>query len=93
MISNYLFIGGPEIFIIFLIVVLFFGADKIPDVARGLGKGIRQVKDATNEIKNEINESAKGQGITEDLTKDINSEINKAKESIDKATGSIKRGF
>jgi sec-independent protein translocase protein TatA len=42
---NFLFIGGPEIFIIVLIVVMVFGADKIPEIARGLGKGIRQVKE------------------------------------------------
>ncbi len=50
---NFLFIGGPEIFIIVLIVVMVFGADKIPEIARGLGKGIRQVKEATNDIKKE----------------------------------------
>ena len=44
MFSSYLFIGGPEIFIIILIVVMVFGADKIPEIARGLGKGMRQVK-------------------------------------------------
>ena len=45
------FISGAEIFVIFLIVLLLFGADKIPDIAKGLGKGIRQAKDATQEIK------------------------------------------
>ena len=39
----FLFIGGPEIFIIILIVVMLFGADKIPEIARGLGKGMRQI--------------------------------------------------
>lgn len=34
----FLFIGAPEIFVIMLIVVMVFGADKIPDIARGLGK-------------------------------------------------------
>ena len=92
MVGTFLFIGGPEIFIIILIVVMFFGTDKIPDIARGLGKGIRQVKDATNEIKSEINDSAKNHGIDADLTKNINKEIKSAKESIDKVTGPIKRG-
>ena len=50
----FLFISGPEVMIIMLIVVMVFGADKIPEIARGLGKGIRQVKDATNDIKREI---------------------------------------
>ena len=53
-----LFIGAPEVMIVLLIVVMLFGADKIPEIARGLGKGMRQIKDATNDIKREINDSA-----------------------------------
>ena len=52
-----LFIGGPEIFIILLFVVLFFGANKIPELARGLGKAMRELKDASNEIKKDIRDS------------------------------------
>ena len=61
--TTFLFISGPEIMVIMLIVVMVFGADKIPEIARGLGKGIRQVKDATNDIKREINDSAKTVGF------------------------------
>ena len=53
-----LFIGGPEIFIILLFVVLFFGANKIPELARGLGKAMRELKDASNEIKKDIRDSS-----------------------------------
>ncbi len=53
-----LFIGGPEIFIILLFVVLFFGANKIPELARGLGKAMREFKDASNEIKKDIRDSS-----------------------------------
>ena len=52
-----LFIGGPEILIILLFVVLFFGANKIPELAKGLGKAIRELKDASNEIKKDIRDS------------------------------------
>ena len=90
---NFLFIGGPEIFIIVLIVVMVFGADKIHEIARGLGKGIRQVKEATNDIKKEINDSAKDQGLDAGLTNDIKKEIKDAKEGLDKITGPIKRNF
>lgn len=93
MIGTFLFIGGPEIFIIILIVVMVFGTDKIPDIARGLGKGMRQIKDATNDIKKEINESAKTQGIDTDLASDIKKEINEVKENIDDMTGPIKRNM
>ncbi|MCL4162543.1 UNVERIFIED_CONTAM: hypothetical protein GTU68_040383, partial [Idotea baltica] len=44
--------------VIMLIVVMVFGADKIPEIARGLGKGMRQMKDASNDIKKEIKDSA-----------------------------------
>jgi sec-independent protein translocase protein TatA len=89
--TTFLFIGGPEIIIIGLIVVMLFGADKIPEIARGLGKGMRQLKDATNDIKKEINDTAKKQGIDTDIAKDITSEINKVKDGIDDFTGPIKR--
>ena len=47
---------GPfEIILILLIVLLLFGAKRIPEIARGLGKGIREFKDATNDIKQELN--------------------------------------
>jgi|TARA_B100000768_G_C11113463_1_gene304328 sec-independent protein translocase protein TatA len=87
----FLFIGGPEIFIILLIVIMVFGADKIPEIARGLGKGMRQVKDATNDIKKEINNSAKSQGIDTDIAKDIRKSVSDVKEGIDDFTGPIKR--
>ena len=54
-----LFIGGTEIIVILLFIVIFFGSSKIPSLARSLGKTIREVKDASNEIKKEIQDSAK----------------------------------
>ena len=89
----FLFISGPEIFVIILIVVMLFGADKIPEIARGLGKTMRQVKDATNDIKREIKDSAEKQGIDTEFTKDIQKGINKVKDDIDDITGPIKRGL
>jgi len=47
-------LGGGEIFMILFVVILLFGAKKIPELARGLGKGIREFKDASQEIKNEV---------------------------------------
>jgi sec-independent protein translocase protein TatA len=88
-----LFISGPEIMIIMLIVVMVFGADKIPEIARGLGKGMRQVKDATNDIKKEIKDSSDKHAIDTNITKDINKEISNVKESIDELTGPIKRNL
>ncbi len=47
-------IGHWEILLIFLVILLVFGAKRIPEIARGLGKGIREFKDATSNIKNEL---------------------------------------
>lgn len=88
----FLFISGTEIVFILFIVVMVFGADKIPEIARGLGKGIRQLKDATNEVKAEIQRSAEKQGInTDEITGNITREIEEVKKDIDEVTGSVKR--
>jgi sec-independent protein translocase protein TatA len=86
-----LFISGPEIMVVMLIVVMVFGADKIPEIAKGLGKGMRQIKDATNDIKKEINDSSVKNNIDLDIAKNIEEEVSSVKESIDDLTGPIKR--
>ena len=87
-----LFISSTEIVFILFIVIIIFGADKIPDIAKGMGKGMRSLKNATNDIKGEIKRSADNQGIdTDDFTKDISQEINKAKEEINDIEGAIRR--
>ncbi|MGY2131230.1 Sec-independent protein translocase subunit TatA/TatB [Hymenobacter sp. HD11105] len=47
-------LGGGEIMLILVVILIFFGANKIPELARGLGKGIREFKDASSEIRSEI---------------------------------------
>lgn len=47
-------LGTTELILILVVVLLLFGAKKIPDLARGLGSGIREFKDASREIKREI---------------------------------------
>lgn len=86
-----LFISSTEIVFILFIVIMIFGADKIPDIAKGMGKGMRSLKNATNDIKGEIKRSADNQGIDTDLAKDISQEINKAKEEISDIEGAIRR--
>ncbi len=66
-----LFISGSEIFIIFLVVLLLFGSNKIPELARGLGKGMKEFKKATSEIKKEFNNI------------EISTEIKEVKRDID----------
>ncbi len=89
--TYFLFISGAEIAFIIFIVIMVFGADKVPDIARGLGKGMRQIKDATNDIKSEITKSAKESGVDVDITGDVQKEIDKVKEDINDITGPVKR--
>ncbi len=55
-------LGPTELIIIFLVVLLLFGAKRIPDIATGIGRGIRDFKKAMKDTKNEI--------MTEDIESD-----------------------
>ncbi len=50
----FLNIGGPEMILIVFVALLLFGGEKLPEIARGLGKGIRDFKDASEGVKREI---------------------------------------
>lgn len=54
----FLNLGSGEIFVIMIFILIFFGADKLPGMARTLGKGIREMKNATAELQKEIEKSA-----------------------------------
>ena len=89
-----LFISGAEIAFIMFILVMVFGADKIPEIAKGLGKGMRSIKDATEGIKNEVMSSADRHGMdAKGVQDDVKKEIDKVKEDIEEITGSVKRRF
>jgi len=49
-------IGGMELILILSVILIFFGARRIPELARGLGKGIREFKDASSGVRREIEE-------------------------------------
>ncbi len=70
---------------------MVFGADKIPEIAKGLGKGMRTLKDATNDIKQEITKSAENHGIDTSITKDVDDELKKVKDNFEDFTGSVRR--
>ena len=91
MLTYPLFISGAEIAFIVFILVMVFGADKIPEIAKGLGKGMKTIKNASNDIKSEIQKNADKSGIDTDFTKDVRGEIDKVKEDIDEITSSVKR--
>jgi len=89
-----LFISGAEIAFIGFILVMIFGADKIPEIARGLGKGMRQIKDATNDIKREITQSGdKMNPLNNETTNTFKDTVKDIKDDIDDLTGPIKRSF
>jgi sec-independent protein translocase protein TatA len=55
------FLGGMEIVLIFAVVLLLFGAKKLPELAKGLGTGIREFKKATKGVTDEIQNAAEEQ--------------------------------
>jgi sec-independent protein translocase protein TatA len=61
-------IAGSEILLILVFILMFFGSKSIPGLARTMGRTIRQVKEATSEIQNEIKKS--GEGMKKDLNLD-----------------------
>lgn len=89
----YLFISGAELILILFVAVMIFGTDKVPEIARGLGKTMRQIKDATNDIKHEVQKSAEKNGIDTNVASDITKQIEEVKEDFDNLTGPIKRSL
>lgn len=53
-------IGGTEIIVILVIVLVLFGGKKIPELMRGLGKGVKEYKNAVNDINKEIKDTTNG---------------------------------
>jgi len=88
-----LFISGAEVVFVFFIVLLVFGADRIPSIARTLAKGVTQVRQATNDIKSEIQKSVDVdvENPTKSLTQDFKSEVDKVKKDFEDLGDSIKR--
>jgi sec-independent protein translocase protein TatA len=85
--KNMFGIGGGELVFIIFIALMLFGAEKIPDIARTLGKGMAQLKNATNEIKSEITKSAEANDIDiKSLTTGFNTEVEEVKQSFNKIT-------
>jgi len=72
-------IGGAEIFFIVLVVIMFFGSKKIPELARSLGQGMREIKNATGDIQREITESTKDIKDSVNVEKQVNDLIKEDK--------------
>ena len=81
-----IFISGAEIIFVFMVVLLVFGAKKVPDIAKTLGKSVQKVKNASKDFRKEIEKTASNQGIDTkeivDVVQNIKSEINKIKNTV-----------
>ncbi|MFC2113508.1 twin-arginine translocase TatA/TatE family subunit [Bacteroidota bacterium] len=78
-----LFISGQEIVILALAVLLLFGSKKIPEMAKGLGKGMREFRKAADDIKRELNDAAP----------EITDELKDMGESIKNSAGDVAKDF
>src|SRR5688500_4661393 len=90
----FLNIGGGEIFIIVIVILMFFGSDKLPDIAKGLGKGLREINDAKAQIQNEISRST--QGFSDEIKKhtaEVQSEIDKAGQSMKRSIADVNKSI
>ncbi len=59
-------IGPPELIVIFLIILILFGAKRLPELARSLGRSINEFKNATQNIKNDLDIKGDNHSIPED---------------------------
>lgn len=69
---EFLNMGGGEIMLIMLVVLLLFGGKKLPELARGLGKGIREFKDASEGVKREIHRNINAATAEEEIKQEEN---------------------
>jgi sec-independent protein translocase protein TatA len=84
---GFLFISGGELTVVLLVALFVLGPKRIPEVARGLAKAIKTVRNASNEIKREIADVAERQMEESDLK----NTIQETREAIDQAVDSVKR--
>lgn len=73
----FLNLGGGEVVLILFVILLMFGGKGIPSIAKALGKGIREFKNATNDIQRDIQQSTGG------ITQQVNEQIQEIKKEID----------
>ncbi|SES14316.1 Sec-independent protein translocase subunit TatA/TatB [Pedobacter rhizosphaerae] len=68
---EFLNMGGSEIVLILVVVLLLFGGKKLPELARGLGKGIREFKDASDGVKREIHRNINAMDLDKEEEENI----------------------
>ena len=86
---EFLNMGGGEIMLILGVVLLLFGGKKLPELARGLGKGIREFKDASDGVKREIQRNINAAGIEEEVNSVISDVKDDYHHAYEEKTGGI----
>jgi len=89
-----LFISYSELFVIFFVILLIFGPEKLPEIARNLGKGIRQLRDATNTAKQEMLKETQKAGLDTEAIEKLKKDIKDTKKIMnikEEITNTIKR--
>ncbi len=83
-------VSGTEILLILIFVLIFFGSKSIPSLARTMGRAIRQIKDASNDIQNEIKKSGAEmkkdlnlEGIIKETAEEIKTPLDQMAQDID----------
>ena len=83
-------LGGGELFLIVIVVIMLFGQDKLPELMKSLGKGMRELNDAKNQIQKEIQKGTGGlKEEVEKHTGDMQSEIEKMGQSVKRSMGGV----
>jgi len=82
----FLFIGTPELIIVFVVALLIFGPEQLPTIAKNLGKGIRMLRDGMNEAKREMYKEASKTELDKELkevTEDLKQELKGVRKIMD----------
>lgn len=90
--SVYIFLnlGGGEVFLILLVIIMLFGSDKLPELVKGLGRGIREINDAKTQIQNELQKSTGN--VKDDFIKqtaEVKTEIEQLGQSVKRNVGGL----
>ncbi|MER3330134.1 MAG: twin-arginine translocase TatA/TatE family subunit [Candidatus Kapaibacterium sp.] len=84
-------IGLPELLLIGVVVLLMFGPDKLPEIARSLGKGMQKVKQAQMQFQNELNNVKEEMKVQEDDL--VDDPINEMKKNVIRNVDDIKKNL
>lgn len=82
-------VAGSEVLVILLFVLIFFGSKSIPGLSRSLGRGIRQIRDASQEIKDEIRKTTGDMRNEMDINKTVHTAKNKLTNPIEEVVAEL----